>query len=67
MPFLKTLNTNIIANISGNTVEEYAEMAEKLSDAGVDIIEVNISCPNVKAGVPPSAPPATRRPPSQGR
>jgi dihydroorotate dehydrogenase (NAD+) catalytic subunit len=50
MPFLKTLNTNIIANISGNTVEEYAEMAEKLSDAGVDIIEVNISCPNVKAG-----------------
>ena len=50
LPYLKTLGTNIIANISGETVEEYAEMAEKLSDAGVDLIEVNISCPNVKAG-----------------
>lgn len=50
LPYLKTLGTNIIANISGETVEEYAEMAEKLSVAGVDLIEVNISCPNVKAG-----------------
>lgn len=50
LPFLRRYDTNIIANISGNTVEEYCEMAEKLSNAGVDLIEVNISCPNVKAG-----------------
>ena len=37
-------------NISGNTPEEYGIMCEKLSEAGVDMIEVNISCPNVKAG-----------------
>ena len=40
----------VIANISGNTPEEYGIMCEKLSEAGVDMIEVNISCPNVKAG-----------------
>ena len=40
----------VIANISGNTPEEYGVMCEKLSAAGVDMIEVNISCPNVKAG-----------------
>ncbi|MCL2409323.1 MAG: dihydroorotate dehydrogenase [Oscillospiraceae bacterium] len=51
LPFLKSLDTVIIANISGNTVDEYAEMAEKLSDAdGADMLEVNVSCPNVKAG-----------------
>jgi len=50
LPFLKSFDTVIIANISGNTIEEYAEIAAKLSDAGVDIIEVNVSCPNVKAG-----------------
>lgn len=50
LPFLRGFDTNIIANISGNTSGEYCEMAEKLSDASVDMIEVNISCPNVKAG-----------------
>ena len=50
LPYLRKHDTVIIANISGNTVEEYAEMTEKLSDAGIDIIEVNVSCPNVKAG-----------------
>ena len=50
LPFLRRFDTNIIANISGNTVEEYCEMAEKLSEARVDLLEVNISCPNVKAG-----------------
>jgi len=50
MPFLRGSGTVIIANISGNTVEEYALMAEKLADSGVDILEVNVSCPNVKAG-----------------
>ena len=50
LPFLREYDTVVIANVSGNTVEEYVEMTEKLSDAGVDIIEVNVSCPNVKAG-----------------
>lgn len=49
-PRLKTLDTVIIANISGNTPAEYGQMCEKLSDAGIPIIEINISCPNVKAG-----------------
>ena len=50
MPFLRKFDTKIIANISGNTLEEYAELSEKVNAAGVDMIEVNISCPNVKAG-----------------
>ena len=50
LPYLKQFDTRIIANISGNTPEEYGGMCEKLSAAGVDMIEVNISCPNVKAG-----------------
>ena len=50
LPFLRGFDTVIIANISGNTIEEYADMAEKLSDAAVDMIEVNVSCPNVNAG-----------------
>ena len=50
LPELKKHDVKIIANISGNTPEEYGCMCEKLSAAGVDMIEVNISCPNVKAG-----------------
>jgi len=50
LPFLREHDTVVIANISGNTIEEYALMTEKLSGAGIDIIEVNVSCPNVKAG-----------------
>jgi len=50
LPWLRQYNTKIIANLSGNTVEEYAVLAKKLSDAGVDLLEVNISCPNVKEG-----------------
>lgn len=50
LPFLRRFDTKIIANISGNTPEEYGVMCEKLSAAGVDMIEVNISCPNVRAG-----------------
>lgn len=50
LPFLRQYDVKIIANISGNTPEEYGVMCEKLSQAGVDMIEVNISCPNVKAG-----------------
>ena len=50
LPFMRQYDTKIIANISGNTPEEYGIMCEKLAGAGVDMIEVNISCPNVKAG-----------------
>ena len=50
LPYLKQFDTRILANISGDTPEEYGVMCEKLSAAGVDMIEVNISCPNVKAG-----------------
>ena len=50
LPELRKHDLAVIANISGNTPEEYGIMCEKLSAAGVDMIEVNISCPNVKAG-----------------
>lgn len=50
LPWLKKQNTVVIANIAGNTVEEYCQMAENLSETGVDMIELNISCPNVKSG-----------------
>lgn len=50
LPWLRQRDVKIIANISGNTPEEYGIMCEKLSDAGVDMIEVNVSCPNVKCG-----------------
>ena len=50
LPELRRHDLAVIANISGNTPEEYGVMCQKLSEAGVDLIEVNISCPNVKAG-----------------
>lgn len=51
MPDLaKDFDTNVIANMSGNTIEEYAEMAEILSETEAALIEMNISCPNVKHG-----------------
>ena len=50
LPWLKEQGTAIIANIAGNTVEDYCEMAERLSDTDIDMIEMNISCPNVKLG-----------------
>ncbi len=50
VPELKKYTCKIIANMAGNTIEEYCQMAEKLSDSGVDMLEMNISCPNVKAG-----------------
>lgn len=50
IPFLRQFNTKIIANANGNSVEEYIEIVEILSDADVDSIELNISCPNVKQG-----------------
>lgn len=50
LPWLKQQGTVVIANIAGNTPEDYCRMAEKLSETDVDMIELNISCPNVKQG-----------------
>ena len=50
LPWLREQGTVVIANIAGNTVEEYCMMAEKLSETDTDMIELNISCPNVKSG-----------------
>jgi dihydroorotate dehydrogenase (NAD+) catalytic subunit len=50
IPFLKTKDIVTIANIAGSSIEEYAEVVSKLDGTDTDIIEVNISCPNVKAG-----------------
>jgi len=50
IPFLRQYDTAIIANIAGNTIDEYCEMADTLSHADIDAIELNVSCPNVKAG-----------------
>nr|C6E6N2.1 RecName: Full=Dihydroorotate dehydrogenase B (NAD(+)), catalytic subunit; Short=DHOD B; Short=DHODase B; Short=DHOdehase B; AltName: Full=Dihydroorotate oxidase B; AltName: Full=Orotate reductase (NADH) [Geobacter sp. M21] len=51
LPYLKNVNTPVIVNLYGNTLEEYGEVAARLDGlAGVAGIEVNISCPNVKQG-----------------
>ncbi|MCD8391321.1 MAG: dihydroorotate dehydrogenase [Firmicutes bacterium] len=50
MPRLAKYDTNVIVNMSGNTIEEYCEMAEIISKTDAAMIEMNISCPNVKHG-----------------
>ncbi len=50
IPFLRQYDTKIIVNLAGRTVKEYCDVVEKLSDADVDLLELNISCPNVKEG-----------------
>lgn len=50
IPFLRQYDTKIAVNLAGRTIEEYVEVAEKLKDADVDLLELNISCPNVKEG-----------------
>lgn len=50
VPFLKQFDTKIIVNVCGHTTEEYLEVVERLADAPVDLLEINISCPNVKEG-----------------
>lgn len=50
IPSLRQYDTKIIVNIAGKTIEEYCDVAEKLSHADIDLIELNISCPNVKEG-----------------
>ena len=48
LPFLMSKNTAVLANLGGSTIESYLEGVEKLNETDVDIIELNISCPNVK-------------------
>lgn len=50
IPYLRKFDTKIIANVSGSTIEDYCAMVEILSDADIDAIELNVSCPNVKQG-----------------
>jgi dihydroorotate dehydrogenase (NAD+) catalytic subunit len=50
IPFLRQYDTKIIVNLAGRTIQEYCDVVEKLSDADVDMLELNISCPNVKEG-----------------
>lgn len=50
IPFLKQYDTKIIVNVCGKTVEDYLEVVERLGDEPVDMLEINVSCPNVKEG-----------------
>lgn len=50
IPFLKQYDTKIIVNVCGHSTEEYIDVVEKLQDQPVDMLEINISCPNVKEG-----------------
>ena len=50
IPHLKQYDTRIIVNVCGHTTEEYLEVVERLADQNVDLLEINISCPNVKEG-----------------
>jgi dihydroorotate dehydrogenase (NAD+) catalytic subunit len=50
LPFLRRYDTRIVANILGNSIREYVKISQILDEAGVDAIELNVSCPNVKKG-----------------
>ncbi len=50
IPFLKQYDTRIIVNVCGKSVEDYLEVVERLSETDVDMLEINVSCPNVKEG-----------------
>ena len=50
IPFLKKYDTRIIVNVCGRTTEDYIEVVERLGEEPVDMLEINISCPNVKEG-----------------
>lgn len=50
LPFLQKYDTKIIVNVCGKTTEDYCEVVERLSDEDIDMMEINISCPNVKEG-----------------
>ena len=50
VPYLREHGAKIIVNVCGKSTEDYVETVERLSDADVDMLEINISCPNVKEG-----------------
>ncbi len=50
LPFLRQFDTKIIVNVCGKTTEDYIDVVEKLGDQPADMLEINISCPNVKEG-----------------
>lgn len=50
VPFLTQYDSKIVVNVCGKTIEDYCEVVEKLSDMPVDLLEMNVSCPNVKEG-----------------
>jgi len=50
IPFLRQFDTKIIVNVCGKTIEEYVDAVRRLSDEDVDLLEINISCPNIKEG-----------------
>ena len=50
LPYLQQFDTRVIVNVCGKSVEDYIEVVEKLSDQPVDLLEINVSCPNVKEG-----------------
>ncbi len=50
IPFLRKYDTKIIVNVCGKTIKDYLEVVERLSDEPVDMLEINVSCPNVKEG-----------------
>lgn len=50
IPFLKKYDTKIIVNVCGKSVEDYIDVVERLSDEPIDMMEINVSCPNVKEG-----------------
>ena len=50
IPFLKQFDTKIVVNVCGKTIEDYCGVVERLSHEPVDLLEINVSCPNVKEG-----------------
>jgi len=50
LPYIRKFDTKLIVNIFGNTLQEYVKLSRILDDAGVDGIELNVSCPNIKKG-----------------
>ena len=50
LPFLRQFDTKVIVNVCGKTTEDYCQVVERLSGEPVDLLEINISCPNVKSG-----------------
>lgn len=50
LPFLKQFDTKVIVNVCGKSTQDYCEVVERLADEPVDLLEINISCPNVKEG-----------------